>query len=136
MTEKLYHKDLGFPPKIQKLLDVATDPSNDYVMRLKYTRHAASQQYRHVKKINGVVQLPDRVLYKDCEPVEVRTKDGKIIKVLYRTPYDKNTDLILVVAHDLRVNLVVTLWLNDKDDHHDTLDKSRYTIPEASYATV
>lgn len=136
MSEKLYHRDLGFPPKVRKLLDVATDPDKNFIMRLKYTRHALEQKYRHMKKINGEVNLPDTVNYKDCDPIEVRMKDGKIIKVLYRTPYDKNTDLILVVAHDQTVNLVVTLWLNDKDDHHETLDLSRYDVPEVSYATV
>lgn len=47
-----------------------------------------------------------------------------MIKGVYRTVYDKKYDLIIVMTYDRKVK---TVWLNDINDKHSTLDESKYT---------
>ena len=46
----------------------------------------------------------------------------KVTKAVIRTEYNCNKDIIIV----LRKNIIVTAWLNDKDDKHITLDDKKY----------
>lgn len=50
------------------------------------------------------------------------TKYEKITKAVIRTEYDDNKDIVIV----LRDNRIITAWLNNKTDRHQTLDYKKY----------
>lgn len=59
------------------------------------------------------------------ELFEVEIEDGRIVKAVVRTNYNKTQDICIV----FRKGLVVTAWLNDREDKHPTLDKKKYYNP-------
>lgn len=110
----LYHKELGFPEKLQF--------KSEYALHLKYTQHAkrASQSDRY-----GKIELPKYLIFNRHDIIEVETDDNKIIKkVVVRTKYNKKYDLCLAIL--LENNIVKTVWLNSVEDKHKTLNKSKY----------
>jgi hypothetical protein len=114
---KLYHKDLGYPAPVARTL-----PRFHNRYNLDYTTHARraavnSDQY-------PPIDLPAAVDFGKCDPIEVEVIGNRINKIVYRTRYDSDFDLCLVVLMaDL---LVKTVWLNRRSDKHATLDMSRY----------
>jgi hypothetical protein len=117
----LFHKDVGYPEPVTQTL--AKFEGKPY--RLDYTGHArrAAQLDRYDK-----IDLPNRVNFANCEAVEVEVRDKRIHKVVYRTRYNQQFDLILVIVMEtLRVK---TVWLNEREDAHATLDTTRFIRPE------
>lgn len=57
-------------------------------------------------------------------PYEVETEDFIVMKCVVRCPYDETRDISIV----FRQNLIVTAWLNNKEDVHNTLNHKRYSI--------
>ena len=55
---------------------------------------------------------------------EATVEGSRITKVVYRQHYDSKHDLCLVI--NFTISRVITVWLNEKSDHHRTLDRSRY----------
>lgn len=53
---------------------------------------------------------------------EVEVENEEVTKCVVRCIYDKNRDISIV----FRKGLIVTAWLNDKNDLHFTLDESKY----------
>lgn len=53
---------------------------------------------------------------------EVEVENEEVTKCVVRCIYDRNRDISIV----FRKGLVVTAWLNDKNDLHNTLDESKY----------
>ena len=58
----------------------------------------------------------------NCHPFEVETTDGIVTKCVIRCEYDESRDISIVV----RDGFVLTSWLNQKNDFHATLDRSKY----------
>jgi hypothetical protein len=106
-------------------------------VRPTYSQHA------RVKASQNSIKLPQILDYSSCVPFEIEcNRDGKVIKVGYRTRYKgrqngdikpdikldkkvaKELDLILVV--NTRNNFVRTIWLNRRSDQHKSLRLSRY----------
>ena len=56
------------------------------------------------------------------EAFEVETENGFLTKCVVRVSYNFRKDICIV----FREGLVVTAWLCNKDDEHQTLDKSKY----------
>lgn len=83
---------------------------------LWYTNHAieASKDDRYAR-----IVLPSKLYAKFAKAVEVETNGDKVYKTVYRIPYNEKYDLVMVVLiPEFRVK---TVWLNRKDDLHDTL---------------
>lgn len=59
----------------------------------------------------------------DYDLFEVEITDGEITKAVVRTEYDEKRDISIVYRKDL----IVTAWLNFKDDSHFTLDYKKYS---------
>ncbi len=119
--EKKYHKVLGFPKQVNSLLKKAQD--SNFVMKFTYTSHARQQAYRN----NERIRLPDRLPYKRCDVFEAVTINETLNKVVFRTSYTRQLDLIMVVSAE--DNTVLTVWLNKVSDTHKSLDTTRYCIP-------
>lgn len=56
------------------------------------------------------------------EPFEVEVEDNKIVKCVVRTRYDDNKDICIV----FRYGIIITAYLDDINDNHETLDYSKY----------
>jgi hypothetical protein len=108
----LYHFELGIPKSAR------TKIGN---IPLRYSAHAlnAAQDDR-----NGQIALPVRLNTNDAQVIEVEMRGSETLKVVYRVPYNKDFDLVLVVIP--YNGMTKTVWLNSKKDLHRTLDKSRY----------
>lgn len=120
--EKRYHVNKGFPQDVLSLLEKATD--SKYVMHLEYTRHATEQAVKYGCREG----LPDRITWNKCYIFEVATVKGVLDKVVLRTSFDKDYDIILAVNADN--SRVRTLWIAEKDDtRSETVDLANYDTP-------
>lgn len=122
LNEKRYHVTKGFPQDIINILEKAS--SKKYMMTLEYTQHALKQAV-----IYGCVEnLPKKISWKDCYVFEVAVVNDLLDKVVLRTSYDKNNDIILIInAANPRVR---TLWINKKNDRrNEKIDLQKYDIP-------
>ncbi len=111
----LYHTEVGIPDQVKSQV------RQTGLVVPKYSQHAQDVAAQRA------IELPDLIDYTKCRPVEIETKrDGTIKKVVYCTSYvdDPKRELVLVV-HPAD-NFVRTVWLNQTEDQHATLDRSLY----------
>lgn len=72
------------------------------------------------RKVQKDIDLPERIPIADCTIVEVT--GSPCIKMLVRFPYGEK-DVVMGLTTD---GLVTTIYHNEQDDHHATLDIRRY----------
>jgi hypothetical protein len=111
----LYHKDIRLP-KNWRLPNCQID--------LEWTRHAtaAATSDRY-----GVIERYPVLDLSISETIEVELEGCKVRKLVLRTPYDAERDVIHVLIPNGREPWTVkTVWFNLKTDTHSTLDRSRY----------
>lgn len=108
----LYHSDIHLPQQAKGL---------EFMTLLNYTMHArqAAQDDRY-----GPITLPNVFDSRSATLIEAGMLNGQVVKAVYRQHYDNRFDLCLVI--NLKANRVVTVWLNEKNDHHKTLDGGKY----------
>jgi len=111
----LYHKFLGFPEN--------TNLPNGFI-NLKYSKHAT---FAAMTDRYGHINLPSDISIKESNIIEIEIVKSNIIKYVYRTKYNKEYDLILVIMPGN--NLVKTVWLNSVYDKHKTLNEAKYVRP-------
>ncbi len=111
----LYHTEIGFPSSVVL-------PSG--VFSLTYSRHAqnASSDDRY-----GQMVLPDTLNVDVAKLIEIEVRDGEVIKGVYRINYDSDLDLIIVLIP--HTSFVKTVWFNEVNDVHSTLQAWKYTTP-------
>ena len=116
----LYHKELGFG----KLADNLYGKS----FRLNYSGHAKRSC---LEDRYGIISKPpfQATITKE-NLIELETNQfGGPVKAVIRLPYDSKFDVVLAIIPDFNVATVKTLWLNESNDSHFTLDKSKYNKP-------
>lgn len=99
----LFHKQFGLPDLTHEV----------GVRRLSYSSHAKDKA--RMRKI----YLP-RILSVTLD--NIIEYDSDVDKIVVRVGYDEYRDIVLVI----KGNLVITVWTNNKNDNHYTLDGSRY----------
>ena len=109
---KLYHKDVFMPSAIA---DIPTK-----IVPVKWTQHAT------IKAQLFNIPLCNEVVYSGKDIIEAEVHHGHLTKIMIRKRYDAKYDLCLVLRAIMQGIIVVTVWLNDKNDMHCTLDDSRY----------
>lgn len=118
LESSLYHRRIGFPSDVNLKLGI---------LELTYSRHALAEA---AKDQYGFIRLP-KVLNTnelDQKAFEIQiSPEGKLEKIVYRLPYSRENDLILVLSVDR--SHVITVWLNRKTDMHRTLNRARYQLP-------
>lgn len=124
MKNGTYHRDLpgGVPADaIKSFLGTK--------IQLAYSRHAMQEAVRdRYTNPNAPWVAPRHVLLSARDIVEAQVEDGVAIKAVVRVPLDLHRDIVLVLNQpdsDLRA-AVRTLWINEANDKHSTLDKSKY----------
>jgi hypothetical protein len=85
---------------------------------------AASDRYN----ARGAWQAPHEVEVLYPEIVEALVDNGVAVKVVVRQALDSSRDLVLVLNQPDQAGraFVRTLWLNDAQDNHGTLDACNY----------
>jgi hypothetical protein len=116
-NRKLYHADLGFPENAK---------TQHGKMLLDYSPHALSAALDD--RYGNILNLPKSLDTTNAQVIEVEMDGPKTTKVVYRIPYNEEYDLVLVLIPDKRY--VKTVWLNKNSDLHNTLDTSKYDVPE------
>jgi len=121
----LYHKDVFFRKRFeQEALELLND---NYSMHL-LTDLLFPKRRNHTINTHTLSCIIDdikngkRKKYSIYEVETDGTYANKVIKAVLRTAYDKYTDVSIVFTKDC----VVTAWLNDRQDTHNTLDTERY----------
>lgn len=112
----LYHAELGFPMGFV---------SPTARVRLSYTSHAlrACKDDRYAQEIPVFETLP----LSQFDTVEVETDSvGHIVKFVVRGHWTKTLDLVFVLIPGEFLWTVKTVWINERNDSHKTLDRSRY----------
>jgi len=114
MSEILYHSDIVLPAGFVK-------PTGR--VRLRWTSHAlrAAKSDRY-----GDVPVQDTMTLEWYDVVEVGTRDGKVSKIVFRGGLNKTQDIVIVLIPGDEVWTAKTVWINEKNDAHHTLDRSRY----------
>lgn len=114
----LYHADIRLP-------DLYRSPAHR--VNLQYSRHAlkACQDDRYAKSIPVFDSIPLQCF----ETVElgVNPATGRIEKYVMRGHWTTDLDLIFVLIPSLTSAwFVKTVWINERNDSHKTLDRSKY----------
>lgn len=114
----LYHKNIGFP----KTLKI----DEHYSLNLNLSFHAKEACFN---------DRYGRIIVKSCisfdrrDIIEIESFDNKTpTKFLIRIKYDNQTDISLAIQLDS--NTIKTVWLNDKNDNHNTLNRNKYDKPQ------
>jgi hypothetical protein len=109
----LYHRDIRLPSGYRL-------PAR--VVELVWTKHAerarGNDRYGEIPRI-PVVNLAY------CDTIEVGVEGSRVAKVVVRTAFDANVDLVLVLIPGARWT-VKTVWFNEVNDTHKTLDRTKY----------
>jgi len=109
----LYHVQKGIPSSILSKLPAS-------VMGLRYSAHADN-----ARKTDKYGLLPEvKFINFDAQVIEVETIGDEPIKVVYRQSCTEQIDLCVVVY--LQSKNVATVWANEVNDTHSTLNLSKY----------
>ena len=120
-TIKLYHSSIYF-------LDSFNTQS---LTLIKSVKNLSNHLWEHIDNSNQkrynidvakLYLILNSINESNCHPFEVETTDGIVSKCVIRCEYDESSDISIVV----RDGFVLTSWLNQKDDFHTTLDRSKY----------
>jgi TP901 family phage tail tape measure protein len=126
----LYHRDIGFPSILQQFLGKL----NGKQLSLNYGQHAKSAMLDDVRKFGPDKLLPigKNLAINSQEIFEAET--GKsledVTKIVLRRKGQKGLDQIMALSLEGKDNAFIkTVYHNASDDNHNTLDKSKYNIP-------
>lgn len=142
----LLHKDVYMPKWMQSKVRKVLNKYKRFVLSKHVKEHAAldnDRSHRYVlSKLNESIEylLEHVSSCDDAFEVEMTQFDYPyphwlITKVCIRTRYDDDQDVCLSIrtAKDMNTNvylpdvaLIVTAWLNHKNDSHRTLESSKY----------
>lgn len=111
---ELYHADIKLPDGFRL-------PNR--VVNLYWTRHA--ERARLNDRYGVIPQMPMLDL-SQCNTIEVGMEGRSVKKIVVRTPFDTFNDLVLVLIPGPGAWVVKTVWFNQANDSHKTLDRSRY----------
>ncbi len=110
----LHHADLGLPN--------ISFPQGTF--KLRYSYHAKQAARSETLELG----LPTTLNTKSARIIEVETEKGKAIKIVYRSHYFGQKDLIIVCSVIEYPWVVKTVWTNHISDNHKTLKKENYVV--------
>jgi hypothetical protein len=117
-----YHKDIGFPKSL--IL-----PNGK--LRLIYTHHANEKSESIFGDAKIMHSLFDYIYAYKYWIIEATTDDNVTCKSFVTRYRVTLFDIVLVVKILTdHTGLVLTVWDNNKGDNHETLDKSKYDLPD------
>ena len=113
---RLFHKEVFWPRGKFGALQGRT-------LSLTYGSHAlqASETDRY-----GAIQAPKTIVFDEHNAIEMECFGKFVKKVVVRQAYNDQYDLILVIFLNTTEFFVGTMWLNDRNDKHVTLNRAKY----------
>ena len=150
MYRLLFHKDVFVPNGIQSIVKSLQRDLKDYQLSKHFSEHLNNQaiedrSHTYIKDIvmdtlnglaNGFNEPQEAFEIELSKSYNDFGVSGFLVtKYCIRLPYDENQDLVIVIRpgwnkekldYDEDVNLIVTAWMNSRDDAHFTLDASKY----------
>jgi hypothetical protein len=111
---ELYHADIRLPDGFRL-------PAR--LVELNWTRHADAARFND--RYGEIPYLPI-VNLALCKVIEVGLEGRRVRKVVVRTSLTDTHDVVLVLIPGPNEWTVKTVWVNERNDSHRTLDRSRY----------
>jgi len=116
-----YHKEVCFPEEYERDLEILTNELNNKDFR--FSEHCLDNlKYRAIDIENLLRYIKTLELKKEWI-FEYYTYKDEITKICYRVEYELY-DFILVLTNQKKI---VTIYINSKEDKHETLNKEIYT---------
>jgi len=116
-----YHKKVGFPEADKDRLEALNTYLNG--QKWSFSEHCLENvQYRAID-LENLLKYISGLTLDSADIFEYYSSDDEIIKICYRVKYELY-DVILVLN---QYKKIVTIYINEKDDNHITLDKTLYT---------
>lgn len=117
----LYHRDIygesWFDKGARKLV------KSDFILSQHLIEHLNNQDDKHKIDVGKLYSIINTLRHTNpLEPFEVEAEDNKVVKCVVRTRYDNNKDICIV----FRYGIIITAYLDDINDNHETLDYSKY----------
>jgi hypothetical protein len=110
----LFHKKVFMPEDIASIKRIVFTPV--------YTQHAKDEAN---SDIYGLIELPAKIAFTGKDVFEAEYINGAYTKLVVRIAYDDTLDI--TIAFIPATLSVKTVWFNDKNDLHFTLDTRKYT---------
>lgn len=118
----LLHRDISewenrFDVESTKLVQ-STDRISEHL-----NNHILFKDKKHNLDLIGLYKVvSDLKTYNKVKPFEIELDKGNVTKCVVRARYDDINDICIVFRH----NLIVTAYINERNDKHTTLDKTKY----------
>lgn len=126
---KLYHEDVYMPEEfIKGARRLLVGDELNFTTHFKNQKgHSTSTRLHNRNFSENDVKTAYAYLLMDktITPFEVEVKNNRVTKAVYRVPMG-DYDISIVFRNNRGIVLVVTAWLNDANDSHKTLDKTKY----------
>ena len=116
-----YHKKIYFPTEYIEQIRVLTNTINS--LQWQYTYHCLDSIKDRAYNLEQVLRFIKDIKLTSNLVFEFYTDLNFINKLCYRIPYNAEIDLILVIGEGKKL---ITVYYNNKDDKHYTLQKDLY----------
>ena len=127
-NRKLLHEEVYMPQWVTQAVLQMQRVTTKYIISEHWLKEHAGERFdtKHNTKDEDLLYIMKNTATKPIEPFEVElTKikgKWKVTKYVIRVDFTRDSDLAIVI----RGNKIITCWLNDVNDLHYTLDKSKY----------
>lgn len=118
MENGLYHYDVFWEIELQKQINSILNSN----LPLKFSCHALENKLK--RKISTSNITLDYLKSGFCFEAEVNT--NKVVKFAIRNDYNNAFDISSVWIINSDCLFCKTIWLNNRNDKHSTLDKNKY----------
>ena len=117
-----YHKKIYFPKESQKELFDLTEKLNK--IEFRYSKHCLENLKYRALDIENLLKYIKDIELKSEWIFEYYKSNYGIEKMCYRLPYILY-DVILIISNTKNI---ITIYINSKEDNHDTLNRRLYNL--------
>lgn len=142
----LMHNEVFIPSKVVEICKNLQQMDLPYNYSNHLSEHFSNPNYKHSMSRGDVEEAINNIYKTPITPFEVELdkdvslygdKKWRVSKYVVRVPIANHRDMSVVIrpkrsniTHNVESFLIVTAWLNDRDDVHSTLDASKYINQE------
>lgn len=140
MYSKLFHSEVFVPEFAHdKVCNLQKNIVTFELSKHFEEQHVDTKDYKHCLNKDKIMSAISSLKTTQVAPFEIEiSKDYNILgpgwhvtKYVVRVSYDEKRDVTFVIAvrqDNITNAFIKTAWLNQKDDIHSTLNKSKYSI--------
>ena len=116
-----YHKDIFFPDNDKLPAIVSNLNQRKWVL----SKHSFDRIIEKSENVSVIGYFIKDLVLKEAYLFEYYKENDIITKLVFRIPFDNENDIILVL-NDYKE--IVTVYYNNKEDNHRTLDNKIYSL--------